>query len=303
MFENRGHWADKAFWWVAPIVVLVSAGGGLYYYYHSRHKGVEEAPVASAPAPVTRSEEPAIKHPVPQAATAPDERQPLPPMSDSDVPLATALGKVFDAATVQKVLLPDGLVRRIVVTVDNLPRQKLAVEKRPVKALEGQTTVETEGDLVSLSDTNYVRYRALVGLIGKMDTQQLGELYFHFYPLFQQAYEDLGYPGQYFNDRLVEAIDNLLASPEPAGRIQLVQPRVFYEFADPKLEERSAGQKLMIRMGRENATVIKGKLRELRKVVTTGRDPPSAGSDPRPGNLEPPRSGIISPPGGMHHWL
>ena len=64
-------------------------------------------------------------------------------------------------------------------------------------------------------------------------------------------------------------IDHLLATPEVAGPIRLTQPGVFYQFADPTLEERSAGQKLLIRMGPQNATTIKDKLRELRKAVAS----------------------------------
>ena len=45
-------------------------------------------------------------------------------------------------------------------------------------------------------------------------------LYARLYPLFQQAYEELGYPGRYFNDRLVEVIDDLLATPEPTGPVR-----------------------------------------------------------------------------------
>jgi len=37
--------------------------------------------------------------------------------------------------------------------------------------------------------------------------------------LFQQSYEDLGYPGQYFNDRLVEVIDDMLKTPDVQGPI------------------------------------------------------------------------------------
>lgn len=302
MFKDRAHWADKAFWWVAPIVIVASAAGGLYYYYHSRQK-TAEAPPAAEVAPAAPAAEPAIKHPIPQPPGAGDVA-PLPTLAESDTPLQHALEQLFGDAPMHQMLVPDGLVRRIVVTVDNLPRQKVAVEKRPLKPLDGQTAVSTEGDLITLSDTNYARYTSLVGLVAKADVQQVAELYFRFYPLFQQAYEDLGYPGQYFNDRLVEAIDSLLAAPEPVGRVQLVQPRVFYEFADPKLEARPAGQKLMIRMGKANASLIKGKLRELRKAVTSGRDPPlPAGSDPIAGDGASSKRGIIYTPGGMHHWL
>src|SRR5207237_41823 len=92
-------------------------------------------------------------------------------------------------------------------------------------------------------------------------------VYQRLYPLFQQAYEDLGYPGKYFNDRLVEVIDHLLQAPEVPAPIKLVQPRVFYEYADADLEGRSAGQKLLIRMGPANARAIKAKLREFRAEI------------------------------------
>jgi hypothetical protein len=88
--------------------------------------------------------------------------------------------------------------------------------------------------------------------------------------LFQQSYQNLGYPNGYFNDRLVEVIDVMLATPDPKGPIQLVRPNVMYTFADPALEARPAGQKLLIRMGPENAQAIKAKLKELRTIITAG---------------------------------
>jgi hypothetical protein len=41
-----------------------------------------------------------------------------------------------------------------------------------------------------------------------------------------------------------------------------------YVFSDPKLEALPAGQKLLIRMGADNATVVKAKLMELRAIIT-----------------------------------
>jgi hypothetical protein len=40
-----------------------------------------------------------------------------------------------------------------------------------------------------------------------------------------------------------------------------------YEFDDPELEDLSAGQKLLVRMGPENAAVLKAKLREIRREL------------------------------------
>jgi len=109
-----------------------------------------------------------------------------------------------------------------------------------------------------------------VRLAQSLDAKRVAALYLRFYPLFQQAYEDLGYPGRYFNDRLVEAIDDMLAAPEIDKPIALVVPHVLYEFADPELESLSAGRKIMIRVGRGNEAILKAKLRELRQEIVAG---------------------------------
>jgi hypothetical protein len=41
-----------------------------------------------------------------------------------------------------------------------------------------------------------------------------------------------------------------------------------YVFTDQSLESRPAGQKLLIRMGPDNAAVVKAKLSELRAAIT-----------------------------------
>ena len=43
---------------------------------------------------------------------------------------------------------------------------------------------------------------------------------------------------------------------------------MLYTFADPKLEALPAGEKLLLRMGPDNAAVVKGKLKELRAIIT-----------------------------------
>ena len=44
----------------------------------------------------------------------------------------------------------------------------------------------------------------------------------------------------------MEVIDHLLAAPEVKGPIRLTTPKVLHEYADPDLESRSAGQKVLI---------------------------------------------------------
>ena len=62
-------------------------------------------------------------------------------------------------------------------------------------------------------------------------------------------------------------IDHLLQTPDVTPPVKLVQPSVTYKYADPKLESLSAGQKLLIRMGPQNESAVKAKLRELREAL------------------------------------
>jgi hypothetical protein len=249
---------------VAAAVVVIAAGS--WFYLQGRHSAMPSAP-APLPAPPVEPAEPAIQHPVPEGqAAAPTT--PLPPLADSDAAISEALGQLVGASAVKDYLLPDGVIRHIVVTVDNLPRPKAAVQKRPTSAVAGTFVADGDELHATLDPQNFSRYQPWVAVIGKLNARQLAGIYVHFYPLFQQAYQDLGYPTGYFNDRLVQVIDNLLAAPQPTGAIALVRPNVMYTYADPGLESRSAGQKLLMRMGPENAAVIKAKLTELRAAIT-----------------------------------
>jgi len=115
---------------------------------------------------------------------------------------------------------------------------------------------------------NAARYAPYVRIADAVDPKTLVGIYVHFYPLLQQDYRALGYPNGYFNDRLVQAIDDLLAASDVTAPLPLVQPKVMYLYSDPELESRSAGQKIMMRMGGENAARIKAKLREVRALLT-----------------------------------
>jgi hypothetical protein len=247
--------------------VVVAAGLGVAYYLHSRSTQVANAPPAMEPLPPEPAES-AIEHPVPKATDESAAKAPLPALSDSDPAMRDALGGVVGSSAVMQFLIPDNIIRHVVVTIDNLPRQKVPVERRPTVTVAGTFLANGDELHATLDPQNFARYEPMVGVVGNIDMKKLAEVYLHFYPLFQHVYQDLGYPNGYFNDRLVQVIDSLLATPQPAGPIELTRPNVMYIFADPTLEARPAGQKLLLRMGPENAAKIKAKLTELRAIIT-----------------------------------
>jgi hypothetical protein len=260
--------SEKPIVWAAAIAVLIVAAGLYYYYYSHTHEAQPAATIAKPLKLPPPPSEPEIQNPVPPPPAA-ATGQALPALNESDSAFHDALTGVPGAAAVEKFVIPQNLIRHIVVTVDNLPRKKVPVDMRPLKSTPGQVITVPNGDRLTLGDKDYGRYAPFVDVVKSTDMKQLAATYFHFYPLFQQAYEDLGYPSGYFNDRVIEAIDDLLKTPDLKSAPELVQPNVMYQYADPKLETLSAGQKTLLRMGPNNEAIIKGKLQELRALLAT----------------------------------
>lgn len=254
----------KWLWWTVPFVVAAGLAGALYYGQQYKQQPVAEQAQTEPAAPA--AETPAIRNTIePPASTAAEA--PLPTLGASDGEILSSLEGVFGRA-LENFLVPKDIVRHFVATIDNLPRKKNAAQMWPVKPTAGEFAINGSNDeLITLSEENYARYEPLMALLKSTDASAAAALYKRFYPLFQKAYEEQGYPNGYFNDRLIAVIDHLLETPAVPGPLPLNQPRVYYEFADPELEQRSSGQKLLIRMGPSNAAVIKLKLRELRREI------------------------------------
>ena len=230
------------------------------------------APVVSAPAIVPAK--PAINYPV----HAPSGVTELPPIGQADDFVRERITELLGAKAVKAYIQSENLVHRVVATVDNLARALAPPSRWPIYATPGRFTVETGRDGSVIGATNAVRYAPFVALVESVDTGSAVALYRRLYPLFQRAYERLGYPEKYFNDRLVAVIDLLLETPEPPGALKgelpdiqgplkLTRPWVLYRFSDPALEGLSSGQKILLRVGRENEKRLKSKLAEIRKLI------------------------------------
>lgn len=231
-----------------------------------------------APPPISKpATEPEIQHPVTNApeelkAAEPvmDLGQPLPELKQSDTPMAEILTKLFADQKLDRFFILEHYIERLVVMVDNLPRPQLPTTHRPLKKTPGNFLAQGERDQLTIAPANYQRYTPLVKMLSALNTEQVVAVYKRLYPLFQEAYEGLGYPNAYFNDRLIAVIDHLLSTPPVSGPIYLTQPKALYLYAEPALEELSAGRKILIRSGPENAAQLKTILHEYRQRLTAG---------------------------------
>ena len=271
--------------WTLVVVVVVILAAAFGFWRWSLHKEPPPAPpAASAPPPPDRPADtpaPVATGPQNPVDALAEPEAALPPLNDADQRVTAALNDLLGKKQVGSFLEASGFVRRFVATVDNLPRALRRPHARGRLRAPKSFEVQGGGELKTIGADNASRYTPFVLFAESVDSARAAELYARLYPLFQQAYEELGYPNRYFNDRLVAVIDHLLQAPEPEGPVQVKltavkgemaseRPWISYEFVDPRLEALSAGQKMMVRMGPVNERRLKTKLKELRAQVATG---------------------------------
>jgi len=251
--------------WLA-VAAIGALAWALAIYFRAWLEPSPPAPPPAAPAleAPASAPEPAIRHPLAESADAPAS---LPSLENSDSMMRDSVSRLIGGKAFADIVVPYQLVRRIVATVDNLPRRTAPTRAMPLNAVPGAFAAVASGEQTVVDRGNYARYVPYVNVVDAIDAPALVRGYVRLYPLFQRSYEELGFPGKYFNDRLMEAIDDLLAAPEVDAPPKLLRPRVLYEFADPDLETRSAGQKILLRMGPENAARVKAKLGEIRREL------------------------------------
>ena len=273
------------------LVLAILAGAAGFAWWHWFRPPV--VPVDATPSAASAPDQPAaeVTPPAPEQAVGPqnpiDALAPpeaaLPRLNDADARVTTALGELLGGAKSLSFLQLDGFVRRVVATVDNLVRPQAAARMWPVQPAPGRFTVAggAGGAPATIDPANAARYGTFVAFAEAVNVERAAALYARLYPLFQEAYEELGYPGRYFNDRLIAVLDHLLQAPEPEGPVAVTlvevkgeyatpRPWTRYEFVDPELESLSSGQKMLVRMGVANERRLKAQLAAFRARIATG---------------------------------
>lgn len=251
--------------WIIAIALSGLALGGLLYYSYHREQYLTSPQLTVPGANVSSAIANAPRHyPIEPLRGAPAKATPLPALND-DAAIIRALAALPGGAGLRELLRPPALIQHAVATINALPDHSLGSDVLPVHHAKGDFQVSTSADVTTPSLANAARYAPYMRVLEAIPTPALVAWYVHFYPLFQQAYQQLGYPHGYFNDRLIVVIDNLLATPDRATLPALVQGKNgMWDYADPALQSLSIGQRTLLRMGAADSATIKAKLRAIR---------------------------------------
>lgn len=197
---------------------------------------------------------------------------PLPPrivkapadLNQSDQSARTAAADL--SVQLGRLLVPAEQLRKWVVFVDRVADGELLSKHRPWQLNLGSFSADGEDDELQLSSSNYGRYSAAISIVETVPAEKLAYYLDQWTPLFEEAYAELGRPGV-FKQRLLAALDQIIAAQALTVRPRLIQPSVMYKYADIRLESASDVQKLMWRMGPDNMTRLQRYAHELREFI------------------------------------
>ncbi len=247
---------------VAIVVVVVLVLAGLVYWaVRSDEASAPKSPPAAqpeieapAPAPEPTMTEPAVPTP-----------PPLPPLNDSDDFVREQVRGLSER--LDDWMTRDDLVRRFAVVVDNaalgeIPRRQLAF-----LAPSGKYPVREDGERLFVDPAGYARFDGVVDNVVSLPPEQAATLLRTMAPLLRESLAELGHREPDPVAAVKAGIRQALQTPEPDGEIELVQPKVFYQYADPGLESLPPLQKQLLRMGPDNLAKLKAYLRELQEYL------------------------------------
>ena len=246
-----------------------------------------EAPVPRAPEPIVRTEAPApaptpaAPIPAPSAPATvvvsepevpeePEEIIELPVLNESDAFLTGRVQDLETGARLLSLIVPDDVIRKFVVFVDNIADSNLPQLEYPVRRpSQGMAVRELDENLFEMQTVSYQRYTPIVDGLVAVNPERALAIYRVMQPLFQEAYRELGYTNRDFDDTLLRAIDTVLNADTAEGPFQLIKPKVMYIYADSDIERLSPVEKQLLRLGPQNAEKLKLSLRQYRELLTT----------------------------------
>jgi len=188
----------------------------------------------------------------------------LPSLTDSDPFVFETLQTLQNGMALVNALAEDQIVRKFVVFVENISRGEFPQTGLPYKGLGQEMPVsEIDDNLFVMDQVAHSRFDQVVSTFVETDTDSAVIIYQMLSPLFQQAYAEIGFRNVSFDETLRAAINNVLRTTNMEGPYQLVKPSVMYLYADSSVENLAEVHKQLLRIGPDNTSALKAKLREF----------------------------------------
>jgi hypothetical protein len=192
---------------------------------------------------------------------------PLPMLEESDDPVRDALGDIPMGTIGQQYLIPSNIIERsaslIYLTSKGDVPYKLLPVARPAKPF----SISDDGTQVVADASGFARYDALAQWLESLDLDSILLSLQPFLPLFREAWSYYGEPPEDFDFAVVIALDLIASTPSvDTTEARLIKKEAVWVYEDPSIEGLAPIQKQVLRMGPENAAVVKAKADEAQAL-------------------------------------
>ena len=251
------------------VVLLLVIVGGVVLLTGIWPPEEEPAPTVTAPPPeppptpvVTEIEEPAPEPPPPPPEPV---EEPLPRLEESDDAVRDAVGDIPLGTAGQQYLIPGNIIERSASLIYLMAQGDVPYKLLPVSRPKAAFPISDDGTQVVTDPAGFERYDALTQWLQSLDLESLLSSLEWFIPLFREAWSYYGEDPAAFDMAVVITLDLLIATPEiDLSEARLIRKEAVWIFEDPAIEGLAPIQKQVLRMGPENAEVVKAKAAEAR---------------------------------------
>ncbi len=165
-----------------------------------------------------------------------------------------------------KWLQPQHQIRKWVALVDQMARFRLPSKHLPLAYDKEPFLVIKTAKGMANDPGNFRRWEPLVNSITALSPKKVAIYYKKWSPFLEASYNELGNP-QSFDNQLRTTIEHLLIVEPISETAELRRPKVFYEYADPVLENADPLSKWLWRLGPDNMQKLQHWLRDLQSYL------------------------------------
>ena len=219
----------------------------------------EPAPTEPEPAPV-----PVVPEPEPPAAPI---EPALPALNQSDDAVRSAVDGLSMGAMGEQYLIPSNVIERSASLVYLMAQGDVPYKLIPIARPKQGFSISDDGTRVVTDPAGFSRYDALTSWLQTLDLETLVVSLKPFLPLFREAWSYYGEDGEAFDFALLMTLDLIISTPEvDLSEARLIRKEAVWIYEDPTIEGLAAVQKQVLRMGPDNAAIVKAKAAEARAL-------------------------------------
>jgi len=269
---------------LALLAVLLAAAAGAAYYFGLGEtpdiaRAESEPPEATTitspppppPPPTTDDDTSAIEE---EAIAAPAEpvlpepvTPPLPPLSESDDAVRDALGAIPLGTPGQQYLLTSNIIERSSSALYLMAQGDVPYKLIPIARPKIPFPISDDGLKVTADPEGFSRYDSLSSWLRQIDIEAILEELQWFAPLFREAWGFYGDSPEEFDAAVLNTLDVIVSTPEiDLSEARLIRKEAVWIYEDPAVEGLAPLQKQILRMGPDNALIVKAVAGQTRNI-------------------------------------